>query len=253
MTASLKALIFDVDGTLADTEEAHRQAFNKAFRDFGFDWVWDRKRYTRLLTVTGGRARIRHFLESADPQALQRNDLDDWIAALHKRKTDFYVEALNTGDVPLRHGIERLFHEARDQGIRLAIATTTTPVNVQTLIENTLGPAALDWFDAIGAGDCVENLKPAPDVYLWVLDKLGLPADACLALEDSANGLKAASAAGLKTVITYCAYTADHEFSGAVAVTDGLGEPGQPAHIRRTDGDGKACVDMTLLHRWHGD
>jgi len=253
MTAPLQALLFDVDGTLADTEDAHRQAFNQAFRDFGFDWTWDMQLYTRLLTVTGGRARIRHFLETTDRQALLRDNPDDWIATLHKRKTDLYVNALNAGGIPLRPGVRRLLLAARDQGIRLAIATTTTPVNVQALIENTLGAAALDWFDAIGAGDCVENLKPAPDVYLWVLDKLGLPPAACLALEDSKNGLTAARAAGVKTVITYCPYTAGHDFSGAVAVVDGLGEPGRPPHIRLGDRHGKTCVDMELLCRWHGD
>ena len=233
----LSALIFDVDGTLADTEDAHRKAFNAAFADFGFDWTWDPGLYTRLLAVTGGRARIRHYLQDADPGLLERDDIDELIAALHKRKTDHYVAALNSGGVPLRPGVERLLREARDMdGLRLAVATTTTPVNFQALIENTLGAEALDWFDVIGAGDCVDNLKPAPDVYLWVLDKLGLAAADCLALEDSANGLKAAMAAGLKMVITFCPYTAEHDFSGAIKVLDGFGEG----------------VDIGYLRGWHG-
>ncbi|MHA1598636.1 MAG: HAD-IA family hydrolase [Alphaproteobacteria bacterium] len=212
----LKALLFDVDGTLADTEDAHRIAFNAAFVDFGFDWHWDRDLYTRLLAVTGGQARIRYFLEDAGLQMLD----DAVIADMHKRKTTHYVEALQEGRVPLRPGVENLIHEARTEGLTLAIATTTTPVNVQTLLENTLGPESLDWFKAIGAGDCVENLKPSPDVYLWVLDRLGLEPDVCLALEDSANGLKSASAAGLQTIVTHCPYTAHHDFDGALAVFD---------------------------------
>ncbi|NQV46681.1 MAG: HAD-IA family hydrolase [Rhodospirillaceae bacterium] len=233
----LSALIFDVDGTLADTEDAHRLAFNAAFADYGFHWKWDRDVYTRLLAVTGGRARIRHFLEGAAPDMLERADIGDVIASLHKCKTDHYVAALNSGGVPLRPGVERLLREAHaESGLRLAIATTTTPVNIQALIENTLGAEALDWFDAIGAADCVENLKPAPDVYLWVLDRLGLDAADCLALEDSANGLKAASAAGLKTVITACPYTAHHDFGGALRVLGGLGDD----------------VDVGTLRGWHG-
>lgn len=212
----LKALVFDVDGTLADTEDAHRTAFNMAFADFGFDWHWDRALYTRLLAVTGGRARIKFFLKGADMEMLG----DEEIAQMHKRKTSHYVEALKGGRVPLRPGVEELLRQARTEGLILAIATTTTPINVQTLLESTIGPAALDWFKVIGAGDCVDNLKPAPDVYLWVLDRLGLEAGQCLALEDSINGLAAATAAGLGTVITHCHYTADHDFTGALAVFD---------------------------------
>ena len=135
----------------------------------------------------------------------------------------------------------------------LAIATTTTPVNVKALIENTLGAPALDWFEAIGAGDCVDNLKPAPDVYLWVLDKLGLAADDCLAIEDSANGLKAAREAGLKTLITFCPYTAGHDFSGGMAIADGLGEPAQPAQVRGREGPDECVIAMETLCEWHAE
>jgi len=225
----LKALVFDVDGTLADTEDAHRAAFNRAFADFGFDWHWDRDLYTRLLAVTGGRARIRYFLEDAGMEMLD----DETIANLHKRKTSHYVEALDGGRVPLRPGVEGLLRKARDEGLILAIATTTTPINIRTLLESTLGAEALDWFKVIGAGDCADNLKPAPDVYLWVLDRLGLQAGECLAIEDSANGLKAATAAGLQTVITHCPYTADHDFDGALAIFNGLDKVADVAALRK--------------------
>jgi len=252
MNGSLKALLFDVDGTLADTEDAHRQAFNSAFADAGLDWRWDRQLYTYLLSVTGGKARIRFYLEGADPAYLDRPGIDDEIAALHAAKTEHYVGALHSGGVPLRPGIERLLREARAAGLVLAIATTTTPVNIRALIESNLGKAALDWFAAIGAGDCVERLKPAPDVYFWVLDKLGLEAGACLALEDSANGLTAALAAGVGCVVTTCPYTAHHAFPGAIAVIDGLGEPERPFAISAGDAHGHGRVDIDLLRRWHG-
>lgn len=230
---ALNALIFDVDGTLADTEDAHRQAFNAAFAKAGYDWSWDRDLYTHLLSVTGGKARIRFFLEDHDPEMLNQNGIDDLIADLHKSKTGFYVEAMKEGRVPLRPGIERLIREARDTGLTVAIATTTTPVNVQSLLEATIGAQALDWFAAIGAGDCVENLKPSPEVYLWVLDKLGLEPSECLAVEDSANGLKAAMAANVPTLITHCPYTQHHDFTGALAVMDGLGDNVDVAELRR--------------------
>ncbi len=232
---TLSALIFDVDGTLADTEEAHRQAFNLAFGEAGHDWNWQPDLYGHLLSVTGGKARIRFFLEQHHPDLLAGVGIADHIADLHKRKTAFYVEAMQAGKVPLRPGVERLLHQARAEGLTLAIATTTTPVNIQSLIESTLGVAALDWFAVIGAGDCVENLKPAPDVYLWVLDRLNLDPAHCLAFEDSANGLKAAMAADLSTLITHCPYTKDHDFSGALAVLDSMGE-----------------VDLGYLRHLHG-
>ena len=125
----LKALIFDVDGTLADTEDAHRIAFNAAFADFGLDWHWDRELYTRLLAVTGGQARIRYYLEGAGMEMLD----DDKIADMHKCKTGHYVEALQGGRVPLRPGVEDLLREAQDVGLTLAIATTTTPISPPVL------------------------------------------------------------------------------------------------------------------------
>ena len=221
---TLKALIFDVDGTLADTEEAHRIAFNASFKEFGYDWNWDQELYEHLLSVTGGKLRIRFFLESHDPAMLERDDIDDLIKQMHLKKTDYYVAAMNNGDVPLRAGVERLFREAMDAGVIISIATTTTPVNVEALIKNTLGAEAMDWFDAIGAGDCCEDLKPAPDVYLWVLDKLGLEAKDCLALEDSANGVKAAVAAHLPVLVTTNHYTRNHDFTGASKVVADLGD-----------------------------
>ena len=215
---TLKALLFDVDGTLADTEDAHRLAFNAAFKALGHSWHWDQTLYKDLLRVTGGRHRIRHYLETADPGLLQIPNIDDTIAALHRKKTDFYVEMLESGAVPLRPGIEALIAEARAAGLRLAIATTTTPVNVRTLLSVNLGEESLIWFEAIGDGGQVPVLKPAPDVYLWVLQKLGLEAESCLALEDSRNGLLASLAARIPCLIVTNPYTEGQDFDGALTV-----------------------------------
>ncbi len=228
----LSAFIFDVDGTLADTErDGHRAAFNQAFVEAGLDWRWDVGLYGELLAVTGGKERMRHYLDCYRPDWVQPADLDGLIARLHAAKTRHYTALLAQGGIPLRPGVARLLAEARAAGVRLAIATTTTPENVTALLEHAISPQAVSWFEVIAAGDVVPAKKPAPDIYQYALDKLGLGAEACLAFEDSENGLRSARAAGLCTVVTVNAYTREQDFTGAVLVLDQLGEARQPFRV----------------------
>lgn len=221
---TLKALIFDVDGTLADTErDGHRPAFNAAFAEHGLDWHWDESLYGRLLAVTGGKERIRHYAEKLAPEMARRPEFDRLVRDLHAAKTRHYLRLVESGRLPLRPGVAALIEQARQQGLRLAIATTTTPENVTTLLHAALGPEASACFEVIGAGDVVPSKKPAPDIYLWVLDRLALPPENCLAIEDSANGLQAARRAGLRCLITPNDYTAGEDFSGAWQVLADLG------------------------------
>lgn len=252
---SLKALIFDVDGTLADTErDGHRVAYNAAFAEAGLDWDWSEAVYGDLLAVTGGKERIRRYLEAYRPDfRAPTADLDGFIADLHRIKTRHYTALAAAGRIPLRPGVARLLAEARLAGLRLAIATTTTPANVDALLIASLAADGPAWFEVIGAGDVVPHKKPAPDIYSYVLAQMGLaPAD-CLAFEDSENGLRAAADAGLKTIITVNAYTRDQDFSGAAVVLDNFGDPEQPFRVLagKDEVNGARYLDLDALRRLH--
>ncbi len=248
---TLQAVVFDVDGTLADTErEGHRLAFNLAFAQSGLAWKWSATAYGDLLAVTGGKERIRHFATLHAPDWLHRPGSDRAIARLHQLKCGLYSQLVEAGKIGLRPGVLRLLRELRAAGVRLAIATTTTRSSLDSLLIASLGAEATSLFELIGAGDVVAHKKPAPDIYRWVLERMHLPPQACLAIEDSRPGLAAATAAGLPAVITVNSYTEGDDFSGALSVVSDLGEPGAPArHLggQRLAGD---CVDLAQLRQW---
>lgn len=228
---ALQALIFDVDGTIADTErDGHRIAFNLAFDELNLNWNWDVELYGKLLAVTGGKERIKFFVENFLAQEQWPDNLSDLIVKLHQAKTRHYTTLLSQGGIPFRPGVMRLLKEARSKNIRLAIATTTTPENVTNLLRYcTNGEDIMSWFEVIAAGDIVPAKKPSPDIYLWALNALNLNAADCVAFEDSEHGLSASLGAGIRTLITRNDYTLNHQFEGAIAVLSNLGEPDHPA------------------------
>ena len=220
----LKALIFDVDGTLADTESAHLAAFNHAFAEQGLDWHWDLALYTSLLEISGGKERMLHYWKQVHPDMkdIDGSGLRDTIDHLHALKTASYEAAVQGGAVQLRPGVLALIQQAHQQGLRLAIATTTSPVNIAVLLRNAIGPDWKDLFIVIEDASTAPKKKPHPQVYVQTLARLGLPSGACLALEDSSNGLRAAVAAGIKTIITPNNFTSHHDFTGALQVLPNL-------------------------------
>ena len=240
---SLEAIIFDVDGTLADTEDIHRAAFNEAFRDHGLDWHWTRHHYAELLRTTGGKERIATYVSSLALPDSERARLLGVIPQLHRHKTLIYTRRVKAGNVALREGVVRLLEEAQAAKVRLAIATTTSFDNIATLLDSTLGPSALDRFAVIGAADQVSRKKPAPDVYRLVLQQLKTGAEHCVAIEDSANGLASAKAAGLFTIVTPSYWTRDEDFSEADLVLPTLGSPETPL---------PDSIAAQLSHQWLG-
>jgi len=260
MRAKPLALIFDVDGTLADTErDGHRPAFNRAFAEAGFDWNWSVEEYGRLLRITGGKERMRGYLSENPDKTNAIKDIDGAIGSLHEAKNRFYADIVGTGQIPLRVGVARLIDEARERGVRLAIATTTTRSNVVALLEANLGADSQSWFEIIATADEVPDKKPSPAVYDYVLDKLGLPAGECLALEDSQNGVRSAHSANLPVVVTVNGYTKNDDLDAAELIIDQFGDIGAPVSVlggvwaKRLEREGGSYIDISLLERLMND
>ncbi len=248
----LSALIFDVDGTLADTErDGHRVAFNLAFEAAELDWNWSPELYGELLVVTGGKERIRFYLENYNTDFQKPEDFNEFVAKLHASKTRLFTLLLSEGKIPLRPGVERLIREAKDTGILMAIATTTTPENVTTLLTYTLGAESIAWFEVIAAGDIVPAKKPAPDIYNFVMEKMNLTAESCIVFEDSFNGIQSSVQAGLPTIITTNGYTENDDFSEALVILDQMGEPEKPFTVQKGDVQGHTYLNMELVKVIH--
>ena len=241
----LRAILFDVDGTLLDTEDLHRQCFNRAFRHFQLDWHWNPAHYAELLAISGGRERLYWFGRGLKSRFANEGEYERFIAVLHQEKGRMYRETLAQGELPLRPGVLRLILEAEQAGLPVAIATCTSSANVQALLTPHLGSEWRKRFSAIATADEVDQKKPAPAVYRHLVQQLNLPPNACVAIEDTVNGLKAATGAGVATVVTVNRYTAHRRFDGAALVVDHLGEPWRPCHT--LSGPPTRMVDLDTL------
>ena len=254
----LKALIFDVDGTLAETEEAHRLAFNQTFLEMGLGWDWDRGLYGKLLSVAGGRERIFHYindylLPGQRTEGLPE-DLNDFVSKMHADKTRHYQDMLLEGQLPFRPGVARLIEEAHEGGLKLAISTTTSRTNVEALFSHAYKSSNLDvlsWFAAVATGEMVSEKKPSPQVYQVALDGLGLPAECCVAFEDSVIGFSAASAALIPTIVTTDTYSQHGKFDNPLIVLDSLGEPDKPFNVTQGEAYGHRYVDLEMVKSLH--
>ncbi len=225
MANKLRALIFDCDGVLAETErDGHRVAFNRTFAAKGYGFEWDAALYKELLKVGGGKERMKHFFDQTSWPA-GTTDKDALIKELHQLKTDCYTQIVASGELPLRPGVARVVDEAVAAGVRLAVCSTSNEKAVHTVVERLLGPARKAKFDVILAGDVVSKKKPDPEIYTLVLHRLGLRATECVVIEDNRNGLLAAKGAGMYCLVTTNSYTEDEDFREADLVVSELGDP----------------------------
>ena len=227
----MTALIFDCDGVLADTErDGHRPAFNQTFREFGVPVEWSENTYGRKLQIAGGKERMASELT---PEFVRANGLPEdpegqaaELAKWHRRKTEIYTDMVAAGRLPTRPGIRRIVGEAQDSGWKLAVASTSAEPSVRAILEQAVGAERAGRFDVVLAGDVVPKKKPAPDIYLLALQRLGVTAGEALVVEDSRNGLLAAHGAGLRCVMTVNGYTEEEDNSEAILVVTSLGDPG---------------------------
>lgn len=227
----MSALVFDCDGVLSDTErDGHRPAFNQTFREFGIPVEWSEAEYAEKLQIAGGKERMASLLTPAFVAANRLPSDPEGQAALlaawHKRKTAIYTEMVQAGRLPARPGIGRIIAEAQDAGWRLAVASTSAEPSVRAILEQAAGPERAARFDLVLAGDVVPRKKPAPDIYMLALERLGLNATDALAIEDSRNGLLSATGAGLRCVMTVNGYTEEEDNTEAILVVSSLGDPG---------------------------
>lgn len=244
--APIRALLWDVDGTLAETEiEGHRRAFNRAFAAEGLDWYWDVATYLQLLRISGGRERMRVYgQDRSEPVS------ESLIERLQQRKQRHYEQIVSSGAVGLRPGVRRLILEAHAEGLHQVIVTTSGRASVQALAKGAAS-SLIEAFAFWVCGEDVERKKPDPQGYQQAIERLGLQPEEALAIEDSRNGLLAASSSGVACLVTLsdssrweAGEDGQQGFQRALAVLDGLGEPGLP--LRQHRGPALAPEHVTL-------
>ena len=226
-----RALIFDCDGVLADTElYGHLVAFNQMWREFGVPWQWSPEQYAEKLRIGGGKERMASLFRDPDFQqsfAVPKTEEERQalIAQWHKEKTAIYQQIISSGAIPPRSGIKRVAEAALAAGWQLAVASTSARPSVDAVLTHVVGELNAKRFTVL-AGDIVPAKKPAPDIYLLASEKLGIAPENCVAIEDSRNGLLSAAAAGIRVLVTTSWFTKDEDFSEALLVVSALGDPG---------------------------
>lgn len=245
----LKAVLFDVDGTLSETERrGHLVAMNDAFKMAGLDWQWSEGLYGELLMVTGSIERLHHYVKKYQPECQYiDHDLDELILAIVKHKNANYRRIVESGMIPLRPGVERVLREINDSHVRMGIATTTTRQNVDALLTSNIGSDVLDWFDVVASGNVVVNKKPAPDIYTYALEKMNLRPGECLAVEDSENGVRSALAAGIPVLVIKSEYSTGQDLSGARLVVDEWGTLKDTMTVLSGDAGQHGMITLDLM------
>jgi len=235
--AKIKGFFFDQDGVIIDTErDGHRVAFNRTFKEFGFNVEWDVETYHGLLQIAGGKERMKRYLdEKGFGVKVTPEQEEDLIKRLHKRKTEIFIELIESGSLPLRPGIRRIMHEIMNLGLVLGICTTSNAQVAHAITEKLLAEIS---FDLVLAGDEVSRKKPDPEIYLLALEKTGLKAKEAICIEDSHNGVTAARGAGLRVVATTNVYTEQEDLSRADIVVTCLGDPdGEQVTLKKGSAD----------------
>ena len=245
----LAALLLELEGCVVETEDIHRRAFNVAFREFGQTWLWDEALYGELLTIEGGKERLKRYIERTAPSIKERSDYSNFVDAMHKAKNFAFRELVRSEGIALRRGVLPFLRQAQAEDIRLAITTSMTQENVTVVLQHGLQPHCS--FDVIGWGERVAAKKPATDIYVWTLGELALPSAACFAMESTPHGVKGCLSAGIGVAVTVTRYSRQENFDGAQAVLDGWGDDKNPVEVIDGNAHGHPHVTLNLIRQWH--
>ncbi len=243
----LSAVLFDVDGTMAETEDLHRRSFNESFKEFNLDWYWDEPIYRELINIGSGKERIEYYIKRAWPEMLDYKNLSKYIDSIHKVKNEIFEDFIMESEVKMRPGVMRLINELKEKEIRIAIVSSTSENNLITLFEKGLGVDPKLTFDLIAHGDCTQNKRPSPEIYEWVLERLRLPSQSCIAIEDSLRGVESAKNSNINVLVTPSIFTRGEDFTDAKLVVSDLGEEDRPFEKIKGNDFGKKIVDSQLL------
>jgi len=245
----LSAVLFDVDGTISETEDFHRKSFNEAFKEFNLDWFWDEAIYKELINIGDGKERIEYYIKRAWPEMLEYKNLTKYINSIHKVKNEIFKDFIMDCDIKFRPGVVRLINELRENNVRIAIVSSTTQDDLFTLFKNGLNMDPNTTFDLIAHGDCTEKKRPSPEIYEWILEKLRIAPQSCVAIEDSLRGLRSAVNANINVLVTPSIYTKNEDFKEANIVVSSLGEYDEPFNVIKGKTHGNKLVNIDLLNK----